>query len=290
MTLRQEQPLDGFALAYDRIGSGPPAVLLHGWPGDRSDYSELAPRLADRLELLIPDLRGFGDSDKLVADPATHYSAAGQGTAVLGLLDELAIEEPVVLVGYDIGSRIAQLIARTRPERVRHLVIAPPLPGIGQRILDPDAQREFWYQPFHQLELATDLVDGHPDRVADYLRHFWRHWSGPGFEPTDERIAHLTQQYAPAGAFTASIAWYRAGAGAVASSLAEQVPDSADRITVPTTVLWPEHDPLFPPAWSDRVAEFFAEASLVPVTGVGHFGPVEAPEQWAEAVLATLTR
>ena len=69
----------------------------------------------------------------------------------------------VVLAGYDIGSRIAQAVARDHPDLVRALVIAPPLPGIGDRILAPRAQREFWYQAFHNLGLSAELIDG---RVA----------------------------------------------------------------------------------------------------------------------------
>ena len=92
--------------------------------------------------------------------------------------------------------------------------------------------------------------------------------------------------YGPPGAFTASIAWYRAGAGSVAASLAEQVPDPADRIAVPTTVLWPEHDPLFPREWSDRIGEFFADARLTWLDGAGHFSPLEAPGEFAAAVVA----
>src|SRR6478752_1318745 len=56
--------VDGFRLAYDRIGDGPAVVLLHGWPGDRTDYRVLAPILAERgFEVVVPDLRGFGESD-----------------------------------------------------------------------------------------------------------------------------------------------------------------------------------------------------------------------------------
>ena len=83
----------------------------------------------------------------------------------------------------------------------------------------------------------------------------------------------------------ASINWYRSGAGAVARSLAEQAPDRADRIAVPTTVLWPEHDPLFPRAWSDRLDEFFADVRLRHLDGAGHFSPLEQPEEFAAAVL-----
>jgi pimeloyl-ACP methyl ester carboxylesterase len=55
---------DGFRLAYDRVGQGPPALLLHGWPGERGDYREVVPRLAG-LDVVVPDLRGFGESDKI---------------------------------------------------------------------------------------------------------------------------------------------------------------------------------------------------------------------------------
>ena len=157
-------------------------MLLHGWPGDRTDYREVVPLVSAAADVIVPDLRGFGESDKHEADPARQYNATAQARSVIGLIDELALGRPVI-AGYDIGSRIAQAIARDRPDLVRALVIAPPLPGIGDRILAPQAQREFWYQAFHNTELSTQLVDGQPDAVRAYLRHFWSHWSGPGYEP-----------------------------------------------------------------------------------------------------------
>ncbi|HEX3791775.1 MAG TPA: alpha/beta hydrolase [Pseudonocardiaceae bacterium] len=277
--------VDGFQLAYDRLGAGPAVVLLHGWPGDRTDYREVAALLAADFEVVVPDLRGFGESDKLVADPTEQYSAAAQARSVLGLIDELGLDRPV-LAGYDIGSRIAQAIAVRRPDLVRALVVAPPLPGIGARILEPAAQREFWYQSFHQLPLIEQLVDGKPAAVRDYLAHFWSHWSGPAFALDQPGLDQLVEGYRSPGAFTASIAWYRAGAGSVANSLRERAPEPADRLAVPTTVLWPEFDPLFPRAWSDRVDEFFSAATVEFVDGVGHFAPLEYPAVFATAVRA----
>ncbi len=182
--------------------------------------------------MVVPDLRGFGESDKPVADPGEQYSAAGQARSVAGLLEELGLG-PAVVAGYDVGSRVAQALARERPELVRALVLAPPLPGIGQRILSPVAMREFWYQPFHRLDLAEQLIDGNPDAVRDYLRHFWDHWGGPGLTVSDADLDALVEHYAPPGAFVASINWYRGGSGGVAMSLSEQVPDPADRIQPP---------------------------------------------------------
>ena len=286
--MRQDKAVDGFRLAYERSGPGPgaPAVLLlHGWPGDRTDYREVVPLVSATADVVVPDLRGFGESDKLAADPARQYTAVAQARSLIGLIEELSLGR-LVLAGYDIGSRIAQAIARDRPDLVRALVVAPPLPGIGDRILRPKAQQEFWYQAFHQLELCTQLIDGQPDALRAYLWHFWSHWSGPDFEPTTDHLDHLVGVYGPPGAFAASIAWYRAGAGSVAASLAEQVPEH--KIVVPTRVLWPEFDPLFPREWSDRIGEFFAAVTLTGLGGVGHFSPLEAPGAFAAAITAAL--
>jgi pimeloyl-ACP methyl ester carboxylesterase len=285
--MRQDAAIDGFRLVYDRTGAGPAVLLLHGWPGDRTDYRAVVPLVSRDADVIVPDLRGFGESDKHEAEPARYYNAGAQARSVAGLIEELALGQAVV-AGYDIGSRIAQAIARDRPDLVRALVVAPPLPGIGDRILAPQAQREFWYQAFHSLELSTRLIDGQPDAVREYLRHFWSHWSGPGYEPDGEHLDHLVSVYGPPGAFAASIAWYRAGAGSVAASLAEQVP--SHRIATPTTVLWPEYDPLFPREWSDRIHEFFADSRLAWLDGVGHFSPAEAPDEFAAAVLAAVRR
>lgn len=143
-----------------------------------------------------------------------------------------------MVAGYDIGSRIAQTMARTAPEAVHALVVSPPLPGAGDRVLTADAQREFWYQGFHQLPLVEQILDGDRVAVRSYVSHFWRHWSGPSFEPTDARLDHLVDVYGSPGAMVASIGWYRAGSGTVPTSIAEKVPEPHERIATPTTVLW----------------------------------------------------
>jgi pimeloyl-ACP methyl ester carboxylesterase len=281
--VRLSSPVDGFRLAYERDGTGPAVVLLHGWPGDHADYRDVVARLRDRADVVVPDLRGFGASDKGAGD----YSAQGQARSVLGLIDELGLSAPVI-AGYDVGSRVTQTIARLAPERVSAIVVCPPLPGVGERVLEPEAQREFWYQPFHRLGLAAELIDGRPEAVRAYLRHFWAHWSGPSYEPGEAELDRLTELYAAPGAFTASIEWYRAGSGTVAMALAEQPPPPAHRIAVPTRVLWPEHDPLFPPDWGDRLDEFFSDVGLRRLPGVGHFVPLEAPEEFAHTVTTIL--
>jgi pimeloyl-ACP methyl ester carboxylesterase len=279
----RSRPVDDFTLEYDRAGSGPPVVLLHGWPGSRADQREVAARLQDHADVVVPDLRGFGGSDRHDRPPSEAYSADAQADSVCALLEELELERPV-LSGYDVGSRVAQTVARRIADDVRALVVSPPLPGVGRRVLEPDAQREFWYQPFHRLPLAEELIDGDERAVRTYLEHFWRHWGGPGLTIDPARFDTLVADYARPGAFTASIAWYRSGAGTVARSLTERPPAPLDRLAVPTTVLWPEHDPLFPVAWSDRLDEFFADVEVQVLAGVGHFVPMQAPDAVADAI------
>ncbi len=280
--------VDGFSLAYDVTGSGPAVVLLHGWPGDRTDYRDLVPLLPG-CTVVVPDLRGFGHSSKHEADPAAQYSSAAQARSVADLMTSLGLSRAVV-VGYDIGSRIGQELARSRPDLVSALVITPPVPGAGKRIFGPVPLREFWYQQFHRLPLSVSLLDGNPAAVREYLRHFWSHWSGPSFELSAAHLEHLVSIYGPPGAFTASVQWYRSGAGTVARASAEETPAPAERLPTPAVVLWPEFDPLFPREWSDRLGEFFSQARLRLVDGAGHFAPLEYPAVLAEEVRGFLSR
>jgi pimeloyl-ACP methyl ester carboxylesterase len=280
---------DGFQLAYERQGAGEQSViLLHGWPGDHTDFRHVVPLLGKDLDVVVPDLRGFGCSDKHRVDPSDGYSAVAQARSIVALIDELGLRRPVI-GGYDVGSRIAQTVAKDHPGLAKHLVLSPPLPGVGNRVFDQSAQKEFWYQAFHQLSLPDELIDGKRDAVRSYLRHFWARWSGPKFTIADADLDHLVALYSPPGAFTASIGWYRAGAGTVATALAEQAPRPEHRISTPVSVLWPEHDPLFPREWSDRLDEFFTSASLHTADGVGHFTPVECADELAALIRRALT-
>jgi pimeloyl-ACP methyl ester carboxylesterase len=277
--------MDGFRLTFDDHPGGDEGavVLLHGWPGDRHDYRAVVPLLAGR-RVLAPDLRGFGDTTAPDDADATAYGVDGQAAEVIALIEE-AVGAPVVLGGYDVGSRTAQGVAKARPDLVRGMVISPPVPGVGTRILGQDPQREFWYQSFHRLDLSARLLDGNRAAVRAYLEHFWTHWSGPDYVPEPAQLDRLAEAYAREGAFVRSINWYRSGSAAVARALAEETPDPADRIPPPTILLWPEHDPLFPREWSDKVDDWFAAADLRFVDGIGHFVPLEAPEQFAAAIL-----
>src|ERR1700684_3731104 len=93
-------PCDGFRLAYQREGSGQSVILLHGWPGDHTDFRHVVPLLGDDCDVLVPDLRGFGQSDKHRVEPAQGYSAAAQASSILALIEELGLHRPII-GGYD---------------------------------------------------------------------------------------------------------------------------------------------------------------------------------------------
>lgn len=123
----------------------------------------------------------------------------------------------------------------------------------------------------------TPVDHPRPGAVARAIRHL------PGDRAGSSRceLDRLAAAYGRPGAFVRSVNWYRSGSAAIARALAEQTPDPADRITPRTVLLWPEHDPLFPRAWSDKVDDWFAAAELRYVDGVGHFVPLEAPQAFA---------
>ena len=281
--MERSRPVDGFRLAYERAGSGPPVVLLHGWPGDRTDHAAVIPLLTADFEVVVPDLRGFGESDKHPEPPAAAYSAAAQARSVLGLIEELRLERPL-LAGYDVGSRIAQTIARDTRERVRALVVSPPLPGAGRRVLSPDAMREFWYQSFHQLSLIEELLDGDRAAVRAYLAHFSAPLVGPCVRAGRRAARPPRGRLQPAGRddrLSRLVPGPRRHGGLGAGGDRAR---RADRHARHRAVAGAR--PALPARWSDRLDVFFSDVEVVELDGVGHFTPVEAPEAFAAAIRA----
>jgi pimeloyl-ACP methyl ester carboxylesterase len=219
---------------------------------------------------LAPDLLGFGSAfhGPVAIEDVTADAHARR------LLDATA--GPLVVAGYDVGSRVAQAMARLEPDRIAGLVVTPAFPAMLRYSTAPEMAQHYWYQHFHRLHLSTQLLDGRPEDVHTYLGHIWRTWGGQDLTHGDE-FAALVEDYARPGAFTASVAWYSANPSG------SQAP-----IDVRTIVLWGGRDPLFPVAWADSVPESFTDAELRILPGAGHFLPLEAPEAFADAVKAFL--
>jgi pimeloyl-ACP methyl ester carboxylesterase len=134
-------------------GSGPPLLLLHGWPQHWWCWRKLIPTLASEYRVLAPDLRGFGWSDA----PAGNYAKATFAADALALLDAEEIER-VPVIAHDWGAYAAFLLALRHPERLQRLLaldIAPPW-GRPRR----PSPRHLWMPLLasYQVALATPLL------------------------------------------------------------------------------------------------------------------------------------
>jgi pimeloyl-ACP methyl ester carboxylesterase len=121
-------PLDGFEertltwratrLRYFVGGDGPPLVLVHGFAGAATNFAALAPLLAERHRLLIPDLPGHGGSSALAAAP----NLGGFADRVAAVIEQEGAV-PADVVGHSMGGVVALRLAARRPELVRAVVL-----------------------------------------------------------------------------------------------------------------------------------------------------------------------
>ncbi len=273
----------GVRLHYVRQGAGFPVILLHGWPGFWYEWAPVIPALAARHDVIAPDLRGFAYSDKPDLPPEEGYSRTTVAAEIAALAGQLGFDR-VAVVAHDIGATVAQPLARHHAERIARLVLLdPPYPGIGRRWREPGHAREIWYQIFHTLPWAEELVGASRAATARYLRHFLTHWSHRKGWVTEAELAHYVDAYAQPGALRGGFQYYRARERTRTSE--GEIPPAEFAVPVPTLVLWGEADPILPVAWADRLGEYFPQLTLKRVPEVGHFMMREAPERLIEEVL-----
>jgi pimeloyl-ACP methyl ester carboxylesterase len=277
---------NGVRLHYVRRGHGEPVVLLHGWPGFWYDWRRVVVPLAEEVDVIALDFRGFGDSDKPEGDPKELYTADRLAADVLALLDHLGVGRFVV-AGHDTGAVVAQVLARTTPERVSALVLFnPPHSAIGDKPKEPASQRESWYHHFHALPWSDQLVGFSRATTELYLRHFYDHWVGNKDSVRSEEFEAIVDAFARPGALRASFGWYRA-------TYEEETDPSAyatkDPIPLPTVVRWGELDPVKPAAWAEGIEQTFPDLDFRFVPGAGHFVPFEAPEETVTAIRTALS-
>jgi pimeloyl-ACP methyl ester carboxylesterase len=276
--------LNGAAFHVARAGQGRPLLLLHGWPEYWLTWESVMVRLEDRFQLIAPDLRGFGDSDK----PPGPFGPEGHAADMLALIDALGLQR-VGVVGHDVGAAAMQALARHAPGRVTGLFFFDFVyPGIGARMGAPERLNEIWYQSFNQLDIAPALVGASRQTCRAYIGHFLSHWAHrkDAFDPVlDQFIDNFLKPGNLAGGF----AHYRASHAGRVAMMKEQAP-VLPRIEVPTCVRWAEHDCLFPYAWTDRLAETFANLDLALFPGVGHFPHREDPDRAAAEIASFFGR
>ena len=237
---------------------GEPVVLLHGWPDSWFSFSRLLPLLPRDLHLLVPDQRGFGDSDR----PAGSYEIPQFAADVVALLDALSIERATI-VGHSFGSLVTRCVALNFPDRVAQVVLI----GTGAVGANPVTR-----------EVRGSLDDLHDPVSAAFARDFQ---SSTAFVPLppdffDRIVAESLKLPAEL--------WRQIFDGILAYDDTATVAG----MTQPTLLLWGERDALFPRQDQDRLAAAIPRAQLRVYQDTGHCPNWERPELVAADIRAFL--
>jgi pimeloyl-ACP methyl ester carboxylesterase len=162
----------GYRVHYEVFGAGPALVLIHGNPmwGERWRDRGYVAGLESRYRLIVPDLLGYGDSDK--PHDTSAYGLPSWASDVIAVLDTEGIDQAHVW-GYSMGARVAERLAVNMPDRVLSLTLGgiPPGLDLSQRLelARPEAERvpESWEEMLEGWpELMIELYKSHNDLAA----------------------------------------------------------------------------------------------------------------------------
>jgi len=146
-------PVNGINLAYVRLGQGTPLVLIHGFPLDHTSWNEVTSLLQNEFDVILPDLRGFGQSTTV----ETQYTVSDMADDLAGLLDALGIEKAAI-AGHSMGGYVALAFAKKYPNRVSGLGLIS-----SQAVADAPERKEGRYKT------AADVAEKGITVVADAM-------------------------------------------------------------------------------------------------------------------------
>jgi len=264
----------------------PPVILLHGFPESHRTWRSIAPLLDDRLRLIMPDLRGFGESDRPTDVEA--YATDTLIADIFALADACGIEQ-FALVGHDWGGAIAWASALRGNLRIERLaIINSPHPWIFQKSLIENADQRAASQyitAFRNPQMEAGIEAMGFKKFFD--KSFAKHVDPARISP-EERALSIAEWSRP-GALTAMFNWYRASHLVVPPpGLTVPIPDwalrAAPKIRIPVRVIWGLDDQALLPVQLDGIGEVGDDVDVAALKGVGHFAPWEAPRQVAAAL------
>jgi haloacetate dehalogenase len=268
---------DMVRIAYDRVGSGPPVLLLHGWPQTRRMWRLVAPGLAEQFTVISADLRGYGDSDP-AADP-NAYDKRSMGQDMFALMDSLGPGERFLVTGHDRGARVARRMAADHPERLvgAALLDIMPMEWVFEQGEGGYARRYAHWYFMLQRGLAEAAMGAVPRAFAMY--QFDR--SHVPLDPA--AVEHYVEMFSRPHSIEASLGDYRT-AFEVDRPRWQADLLAGRQIAVPLLVLWGGEgnlrDAPVLEEWRKRARDVRGQA----VAGSGHYIPEEQPQAVVEAI------
>jgi haloacetate dehalogenase len=267
-----------------RAGSGPPLLLLHGFPETHLMWHRVAPMLVSDFTVVCADLRGYGGSGRPVS-AADHgpYAKRAMALDLVRAMEQLGFAHFDV-AGHDRGARVAYRMALDHPDRVERLAVLDIIPS-AEAIRRADARLMLSFWPWSLLAqpepLPERLIVADPDAVITDAATQWG--TQPESFPPEIRAAYAYALSDPSSAHAICEEYRAAVTIDVAHDEADQ--SAGRRIACPTLVLWAEHSAL-----DDWYADaggplgiWRAWASDVTGHAVpgGHFFPEERPTETA---------
>jgi pimeloyl-ACP methyl ester carboxylesterase len=239
-------------LAFERHGSGNTLLLLHGFPLDHHLWDDLVPLLEDSFDLIIPDLRGFGESETI----DTPYTMDDYASDLAGLLDQLGIQKSAV-AGHSMGGYVALAFARLYLERVSGLALIS-----SQVLADPPERKEGRYKS------AADVAENGISSVVETMTP--KFTSDARLQANAREIMEKQQPSAYIGALKA---------------MAERMDSTAllSTFTFPVVVIHGDADALIPVDRAREVRDAVPGSHYLELKGIGHVPMLEVPEETAEA-------
>ena len=276
----ERRPANGIALTVCHDGTPaserPPLLLLHGFPQTHTMWHRIAERLAGRFTLVMPDLRGYGDSDKPDGPPDhSAYSKRTMARDVVELMRTLGFERFFVC-GHDRGGRVAHRLALDHPQAVRALAvldISPTLAMYERTTMEFARAYYHWFFLIQPAPLPERLIGADP---TFYLRTKLGGWGSEGLSIFDARaLREYERCFADPKAVHAMCEDYRAAA---TIDLEHDRADAARRIDCRVHALWGERGVvhrLFTPLadWQAKCAHEVTGRALP----AGHYLAEEAP-------------
>ncbi|HKJ53616.1 MAG TPA: alpha/beta hydrolase [Gammaproteobacteria bacterium] len=234
---RQVIKVNGVELNVVTGGSGPPLFLLHGFPQTHLIWHRVAPALARDFRLVIPDLRGYGDSQAPPPDPDHRvYSKREMARDIVALAEHFEFER-FALAGHDRGARVGYRLVLDHPGRVTRFCVLDIIPTLDVwEQMDADKAVSQFHWPF----LATGAPL--PERIIGqdpglFYRSLLERWAGDLACLDARAVAAYLEQYRDPRRIEAQCEDYRAGA------TVDRLDDLADReagrkLDCPVRVLW----------------------------------------------------